>query len=240
MDKYMVYIDESGDEGIQKGTKWFILSAVMVQKCNDLSLSKVIDEIKPVLGISNSKPFHWKELRKNISKKRFAIDKLNEKDFVYTNIIVNTYDMKSTELQGKLLYNYSCRFLLERVSWFVNENNSRADVIFSNRSSTSYKDLEKYIDSIKNYGQIKPVFDSFKAIDMLQLKNLQIADICANSMHDAFEKDSFGFTEERFVQTLSPKLYRRKGLLDKYGLKIFPTECIDKYKNEYVWLKDIK
>jgi len=240
MDKYNVYIDESGDEGIQKGTEWFILCAVMVKQENDLILSKVIDEIKNMLNIPKEKPFHWKNMRNNHSKKRAIIDLLKKRNFVYTNIIVNTRDMKSTELQGKLLYNYTCRFLLERVSWFIKEQNTRANVIFSNRSSTSYSELEEYINTTKIFGQIKSVFDSYKSVDVWQLKNLQVADICASSMHDAFEKDQFGYIEERYVMELSPKLYRRKGNLDKYGLKVFPTECIEKYKSAYAWLKDIK
>ncbi|RJX26553.1 MAG: DUF3800 domain-containing protein [Dethiobacter sp.] len=71
----MTYIDESGDEGIKRGTEWFILTAVIVQKENDLKTSKAIDDIKVKLQIPPKKPFHWKEIRKkHVSKKRFAIE----------------------------------------------------------------------------------------------------------------------------------------------------------------------
>lgn len=30
--EYNVYIDESGDEGIQRGSKFFILTAILVEK----------------------------------------------------------------------------------------------------------------------------------------------------------------------------------------------------------------
>ena len=40
MQIYNAYIDESGDEGINRGSKWFILTAVIVKEENDLALSK--------------------------------------------------------------------------------------------------------------------------------------------------------------------------------------------------------
>lgn len=37
--EYNVYIDESGDEGIKRGSEWFILTAIIVPKEYDLTLS---------------------------------------------------------------------------------------------------------------------------------------------------------------------------------------------------------
>ena len=42
---YNVYIDESGDEGIHRGSEWFILTAVIVPKEHDLILSNKIIEL---------------------------------------------------------------------------------------------------------------------------------------------------------------------------------------------------
>lgn len=54
--EYNVYIDESGDEGINKGSKYFILTAIIVEKDKDLEASKLVDEIKELLelGIKNN------------------------------------------------------------------------------------------------------------------------------------------------------------------------------------------
>ena len=38
--EYNVYIDESGDEGINKRSKYFILTAIIVEKEKDLEISK--------------------------------------------------------------------------------------------------------------------------------------------------------------------------------------------------------
>ena len=37
--EYNVYIDESGDEGIKRGSKFFILTAILVEKNKDNGIS---------------------------------------------------------------------------------------------------------------------------------------------------------------------------------------------------------
>ena len=56
--KYNVYIDESGDEGIQRGSNYFILTAIVVSKEKDLENAKVVDEIKTKLGLSIKEQLH--------------------------------------------------------------------------------------------------------------------------------------------------------------------------------------
>ena len=51
MNKYNVYIDESGDEGLQRGSKYFILTAIIVDDTLDLNISKSVDTIKEELEI---------------------------------------------------------------------------------------------------------------------------------------------------------------------------------------------
>lgn len=244
MKEYIAYIDESGDEGIKRGTEWFLLTAVIVLKKNDLKTSKAIDDIKAELKIPSHKPFHWKEIRnKHVRKKRLVVDRIAQEKFWYINIVVNTYDMTKISLQGKLLYNYCCRYLLERITWFVDEGNGIVDLVFSNRSSTSYEELKEYIDSLQYEPrcQIRShVIRNFDVFQTGQKKMLQFADACASSLGEAFNKDEYGYYDERFVLTLKDKLYRRKGKLLSYGLKLFPSENLDKYLRSYPWINQIK
>ena len=46
---YNVYIDEAGDEGLNKGSKYFILTAVIVPKKKDLEILIKLDCIKNYL-----------------------------------------------------------------------------------------------------------------------------------------------------------------------------------------------
>ncbi len=67
--EYNVYIDESGDEGINKGSKFFILTAIIVDKEKDLEISKSIDQIKENLEMNIKTQLHWKLLKGLPNKK---------------------------------------------------------------------------------------------------------------------------------------------------------------------------
>ena len=54
MKEYNIYIDEFGDEEINKGPKYFILIAKKIKKTKDLEVSKVVDKIKDKLYIKNN------------------------------------------------------------------------------------------------------------------------------------------------------------------------------------------
>ena len=48
---FVVSIDESGDEGFATGSsEWFVLSAVVTRKCNDLEAVKLVDRVRTLLG----------------------------------------------------------------------------------------------------------------------------------------------------------------------------------------------
>jgi len=234
---YNVYIDESGDEGIRKGTRWFLLSAAIIKKDNDLDISHVVDELKDFLKIPNNKMIHWKEIRnKNVSKKRYIIDRIAKEDFLLINIAVDTYNIKETKLQGKLVYHYTCRFLMERICWAISALNGSANIIFSNKASISYEELESYIKSLH---LSKYCINSFEVKPAYQRKLLQFVDCCCGALSEALENDSLGYIDERYIMTIKDKLYRRNGNLFSYGIKIFPSENMDDYRAEYEWLNEI-
>ena len=53
---------------------------------------------------------------------------------------------------------------------------------------------------------------------------LQLADAAASALFRAVEPDDYENTERRYLDHLSPKVYRRGGAMTtSYGLKVFPT-----------------
>lgn len=57
---YTAYIEESGDEGLGKGSRWFIVGAVIVNKSKDLVVSRCIVEIKQKFRLQPpNSPIHW-------------------------------------------------------------------------------------------------------------------------------------------------------------------------------------
>ena len=64
---FVVYIDESGDEGFkfnEGSSHWFILSAVVTRKETDLDTVKVVDHVRAdVLNRRDDHPLHFKKLK---------------------------------------------------------------------------------------------------------------------------------------------------------------------------------
>ena len=88
--EYNVYIDESGDEGIKRGSKYFVLTALIVDKDKDLEVSKKVDEIKNKLNIDIKSQLHWKNI-KGYRKKLMIMKTVEKSDVTLINIIFNYY-----------------------------------------------------------------------------------------------------------------------------------------------------
>ena len=61
---FVVYIDESGDEGFvfnddgSGSSRWFVLSAAVIRKVNDLQMVSCLKEARAVLGKPPKTPLH--------------------------------------------------------------------------------------------------------------------------------------------------------------------------------------
>jgi hypothetical protein len=244
---FNVYIDESGDEGFKMkdsewvSSKWFVIGAFITHSRSDLPLSRCVDEIKARFNWENHKPLHF--LTFSHEKKKFIINCLtNNPGFKLCYVAFNKQKVgDGSSLRNKrYLYNYCTRFLLERVSWLVNDLGGEAHLIFENRANTSYDELNQYITDLigKDGVQIRPnVFKSWKAIGKGQLKNLQLADAITTSLFKALEKNQFGLTEQSYIEALKPFIYNRKGNYHGYGIKMFPEPLNSPLLlSEYDWL----
>ena len=66
---FVVYIDESGDEGFvfnadgSGSSRWFVLSAAVIRKSNDLQMVSCLKETRGVLGKSPKTPLHFVDLK---------------------------------------------------------------------------------------------------------------------------------------------------------------------------------
>jgi hypothetical protein len=115
--------------------------------------------------------------------------------------------------------------------------------VFSNRSSLDYRGLEAYVRHLQKTPevQVRDVVDSISSIRPGARKNLQLVDCASGALFNALEPDRQGLCEPSYLQTLSPRLYRRRGKLMGYGLKLFSYRSRDvrHYLRTYPWLRGL-
>lgn len=223
MEKSTVYIDESGDLGKGKGTRWFVITAVIVKEENEEEIKNIIRNVKTTLNISE---IHIRKIS-DLYCKSFIVKELNEGDFTYVNVISDTSKMR---LSSDVAYNYMCRMLLERVSWYLRDEKTTADVILSSRSEKRDGKLIGYINKLITYGnnEIKgEFFESVTAKKANELDLLQLADVCATTTFLAYEENKWGMRTPCLFNILREHLYRRNGELKKYGIKYLSDEMAD-------------
>lgn len=220
-----VYIDEAGDLGFQRGTQWFVLSAVVVNKKDEPHIRAKLSQIKARLNVNE---IHLRKLT-DFYKRAFAVREIDEEDFTYMCVVADTNKLDYSKIKSAAIaYNYSCRLLLERVSLFLLDTKRIGDIVLSARGTSRDGELIAYIkDKLLPYPYnqiLENVFGTIAAKTSGSWDLLQLADICATTMFLAYEKNGWGFRSPCFTKVLSRHLYQHSGNLDKYGIKYFSEE----------------
>ena len=219
-----VYIDEAGDLGFMRGTRWFVLSAVIVEKGKEPHIRNTINQLKTRLNVNE---IHLRKIT-DFYKRAVVVQELNEEDFIYANVIVDTNKMDlAIRSSSSVAYNYICRMLIERVSWLLRDAKKTGDIVLSARGTSRDNELITYIkDQLIPYNgnQIANVFEKISAKTAASWDLLQLADVCATTMFCAYQKNGWGFCTPCYSRVLQGHLYSRYGNYESYGLKYFSAE----------------
>lgn len=237
--EYNMYIDESGDEGIKRGSKFFILTAIVVEKANDYKTSKYIDEIKENLEMNIKSQLHWKNI-KGYPNKLMIMSTVNEMDIVIINIIIDT--TKITFINSSDIYNHFSGYLYERICWFMKSKNAIANINISSRGENLTKNnlihfLKTHSDKFKiNYNRIKEI----KIYPNSQKKLLQLADCCCSALGQALKYNDS--RHHKYISYLKNKLYNYAGKYIGYGLKYVPgnTKPAKEFQELIIYLDNKK
>jgi hypothetical protein len=217
---FVVYIDESGDEGFSFGrgsSEWFVLCAVITKKANDLETVMLVDEARSQLGKRERQPLHFRDLRHE--QRLPLVARIAKADLRTICICVHKPSLSEPEtFQERFrLYFYTARYLLERVSWYCRDHTTARDtgdgsaqIIFSNRSGMSYDELRTYLHELESRSHYSDIRIEWWAIRPEQIAaypparrlGLQIADAVAGSFYYAIEFSQHGFTEDRYARML--------------------------------------
>ena len=230
--EYNVYIDESGDEGINKGSKFFILTALIVDKKKDLIVSKCVDEIKVNLEMNIKSQLHWK-LLKGMPNKKMIMQIVSNQDLKIINIIVDTSSIKF--IPSKDLYNFFSGYLYERICWYMNEVNGIANVNISSRGNLSKEKLSEYINK-KNHTKFDIDASKIKQIKIIpneRKKLLQLADCCCSALFQSLTYNDKNHLD--YIYEIKEKFFcnKNKKIL-RYGLKLVPNGINSKELNNLI------
>lgn len=223
--KSTVYIDKAGDLGVGRGTQWFVLTAVIIDKDNESNIRNTLQQIKTRLNV---KDIHLRKIT-DFNKRGYIVRELSDEAFTYINVIADTDKFNRAKISSSTVaYNYLCRMLLERASWFLNETNRVADIVLSSRGTSRDGEL---IDYIKNklvpYSRNEIKSETFNKVTAKPAGSwdmLQLADVCATTMFLVYEKNGWGFRLPCYSKVLKKHLYKRNGKSLSYGVKYFTPE----------------
>ncbi|MCD8150735.1 MAG: DUF3800 domain-containing protein [Clostridiales bacterium] len=219
-----VYIDESGDLGVNRGTQWFVLTAVVVDMEDEPAIRQTIMSLRSHLNVNC---IHMRTI-KDFSRKRFIVRELSKHNFTYMNILFDTHKFDLNKMTSeRIAYNYICRYLIERVSWLLRDTNRIGNIVLSSRGTSKDGELIDYIKSkLMNYefNNVSKCFASIKSYSAPSRDLLQLADVCATTMFWSYEKNGYGFITPCFARQLKKKLYSRNGQIMSYGIKYFSDE----------------
>lgn len=217
---YTVYIDESGDLGIKRGLRWFVMTATIVKKSDEPEIRNTLNSIRKEY---NLRQIHLKEIR-NFYKTARIVNEVSTHEFTIISVLIDTDKWKTKD--SIYSYNYACRILLERASWFLKEKDSYADVVLSSRGTSRDKELIEYVDKLSEIkdSEVKNRFNIIKCKTPMEWEMLQLADVCATSVARAYQINDYGFITPCFATVLKDKLYKYKGTVDGYGMKFLSND----------------
>ena len=120
---FVVYVDESGDEGFvfkpdgSGSSRWFVISAVVVRKKKDHHMVSCLKEVREILKKPAKTPLHFVDLRHE--QRVPYIRRVGDLPIRAISILIHKPSISEPEkFQNNkyLLYRYATRLLLERVS----------------------------------------------------------------------------------------------------------------------------
>lgn len=241
---YLAFIDESGDDGLDKfrepggrggSSSWLILSACLFRQTHSLDAVKWRDEITSNFTEKRKRDLHFAELKHE--QRVVAASILGSKPIRALSVLAAKRPIPPDIYTEKnQLYFYMTRYLVERLSWLcrdlrprVPEGDGRVAITFSRRGGMSYESFRDYLSKLKGDADSDirihwPVIDieAVDARDHSGNASLQLVDTIASSFACAVEPNIYGNCETRYTEALKPVTYERNGNYLSYGVKFVP------------------
>lgn len=238
---FVAFIDEAGDEGFKilprpakKSSEWFIMSAVVVPADKTRMFDNALYEFRSITddrGQQKKGAFHFRNAR---HEERIAFLKsLRGWPFKIITVATHKPSIRATTAlagQSHILFQYATKLLVERISWYCRERSDSGPValIFAERGQLKVKRITSYLEHLEEtrrnsnirWNVINP--NMVEVVPCAQLTGLQVADAAVSSVAQALELSRYSTTEHRYVKMWRYRYYRKDGICNGYGLKVFP------------------
>ncbi len=250
--RYIAYIDESGDEGLnrirpmhpQGASEWLILSAVVISAQREHEPLELVKNMMTTFKNHQKPDIHFTDL--NPAKKRAACSMLAAQPLRLFAVASNKKNMegyrnrKAERVPSRnWFYCWMLRLLLERVTHFVAFDSikrygkyEKVKIEYSEKGGQSYSQMRAYYKWLKNrplYLNQGPIYWETMHEELQEVHNhkdragLQLADIVAGAFYKACDKYHTGQCDPDFAKLLEPRMARSDGLISGYGLKLMPS-----------------
>lgn len=233
-EQYLAYVDESGDTSLSpQSSPWFFLSACVMRAEEAPNVNAYIEEAKQTIWRNNENPppriISWKRLSYPIRTAVLPI--FTSKPYTQIIIGLRTHHLNRASENGlqnsDTAYRYACRLLIERISWYVRDNNGEVQITFDQTDRLDLPTLKHYLGTIMRQHDCRIAasvnIDRIRVSSASHVKLLSLADNATSSFASAFNPDRLGNVYPHFAQASLPRLYRHNGNILNYGLKILPN-----------------
>lgn len=235
------FVDESGQRAARtKGaSNHFVMAAAIVPTENLPDAVGALAGLRVDTGRNPGDVLHWNQIKQHSQRLR-VVQSLGELPWLTVSaVVVCKQHLPETGINDDRGYLYTLRFLLERLSWFARDQDRVLGMTVAHVVRFKLEKLRAYEQILRTDPSCQIAWSALdpagaKIDQPTRIELLQLGDLAASSIATAFEPDRFGNTEQRYLTELSPCLYRRKGNLTSYGLKLHPLS--DSTRAAYPWV----
>jgi len=237
------FIDEAGQRSSTPASSGhFVMSAVVIADGDLPAASAFLAQLRSDLKRRPGDALHWQNFKGHPLRLHAAKSLASQPWATVSSVVVaKRFITSTTALDEDQAYLFTLRFLLERLSWLARDQYCTLTYTLAHVVRFKIAKLREYEQNLKKMSAIDCKVQ-WSALDPHggridqpnRIEYLQLADIAASATFAAFEPDAYGNLEPRYLQELAPRLYRRKGNLTSYGLKMHPWG--ETTKAAYPWV----
>lgn len=223
------FIDEAGQRARSaQSSDHFLMSAVVVPDENCADAAATLAQLRTDLARRPGDVLHWRNIKSHSQRLRVVQTLRDQPWLTISSVVVCKNHLTGPALDDDTASLYILRYLWERLSWLARDQQRMLAytlshiVRFKIAKLRGYEELLRCSPNVQvAWGWLDPKGGHIDQPDRVEL--LQLADSAASATFAAFENDTFGNTENRYLAEMSPRLYRRPGgKLTSYGLKMHP------------------